>query len=86
MRPKMDLCELNYQVNRLRDASKEFLKIADGRTFDPTDDGLTALGLKNKIRVGALAELIQTLNTATKLVARIREYPIDDLELDTESK
>lgn len=78
---KYDMCEMNFQINQLREVSEKFLVMAGAREFSPKDEKLTALALKNKIRVGQLAELLIVLNKAHALAALIREYLIDDLEV-----
>jgi hypothetical protein len=83
MPKKYDLCELNFQTNQLRTATKALFKQADQRTYTPDEDhNLSPLALKNKIRVGRLVELMAVLETANNIVAKIREYPIDDLEVE----
>jgi hypothetical protein len=72
---KIDLCELNFQINQVRDMTDQLTKRAITKKYD---EGKT-LELKNRIRVGALAELAYLLIQASNLVAKAREFPVDDI-------
>ena len=74
---KYDSCEVQFQLGNLVEVIGKMIKQSEKQTF--TSDGNA---IRNKIRIGKLAELYKTLRDSEELIRQIREYPIDDLEVD----
>ena len=74
---KIDAVEINYQINQLREAVALMIRQAEKQTWDSKNNSL-----KNKIRTGQLAELSLTLDKAHDLINKVREFPVDDLEVE----